>query len=33
VGPARRSALAQDQGLAARLWEVSENLTGVEYRW
>ena len=33
VGPARRSALAQDQELAARLWQVSENLTGVEYRW
>lgn len=33
VGPARLSALAQDQELAARLWQVSEDLTGVEYRW
>jgi len=33
VGPARRSALAQDQELAARLWQASEDLTGVEYRW
>lgn len=33
VGPARMSALAQDQELAARLWQVSQDLTGVEYRW
>jgi len=33
AGPARLSALAQDQELAARLWQVSEGLTGVEYRW
>jgi len=33
VGPARRSALAQDQELASRLWQVSQDLTGVEYRW
>ena len=33
VGPARQSALAQDQELASRLWQVSQDLTGVEYRW
>jgi NAD(P)-dependent dehydrogenase (short-subunit alcohol dehydrogenase family) len=33
VGPARLSQLAQDQVLASRLWQVSEELTGVEYRW
>jgi len=33
VGPARLSALAQDQELASRLWQVSEDLTGVGYRW
>jgi len=33
VGPARLSALAQDQELASRLWQVSQDLTGVEFRW
>ena len=33
VGPARLSALAQDHELASRLWQVSQDLTGVEYRW
>jgi NAD(P)-dependent dehydrogenase (short-subunit alcohol dehydrogenase family) len=33
VGPARLSTLAQDQELASRLWQVSQDLTGVEYRW
>ena len=33
VGPARLSALAQDPGLASRLWQVSQDLSGVEYRW
>ena len=33
VGPARLSALAQDQELASRLWQVSQDLSGVEYRW
>jgi NAD(P)-dependent dehydrogenase (short-subunit alcohol dehydrogenase family) len=33
VGPARLSPLAQDQELASRLWQVSQDLTGVEFRW
>ena len=33
VGPARLSALAQDQELASWLWQVSQDLSGVEYRW
>ncbi len=33
VGPARLSVLAQDQELASRLWQVSQDLTGIEYRW
>lgn len=33
VGPARLSTLAQDPALASRLWQVSEDLSGVEYRW
>ena len=33
VGPARRSVLAQDQELASRLWQVSQDLTGVDYPW
>jgi len=33
VGHARLSALARDQELAARLWQVSQDLTGVEYHW
>lgn len=33
IGPARRSSLAQDESLARRLWDVSEQLTGVRYRW
>jgi hypothetical protein len=30
-GPVRPSRRALDQGLAARLWEASERLTGVRY--
>lgn len=33
VGPARLGALAQDKELASRLWQVSEDLSGVGYRW
>ncbi len=33
VGPARLSILAQDPALASRLWQVSQDLSGVEYRW
>ncbi len=32
-GPARMSATAQDAGLAAQLWDLSEELTGVHYDW
>ena len=28
-----RSAAAQDDEVARRLWDVSEELTGVTYRW
>lgn len=33
VGPARLSTLAQDPALASRLWQVSQDLSGVEYSW
>ena len=33
VGPARLSILAQDPTLASRLWQVSQDVTGVEYHW
>jgi NAD(P)-dependent dehydrogenase (short-subunit alcohol dehydrogenase family) len=33
IGPARLSDLAQDEKLARRLWQVSEELTGFRYRW
>jgi NAD(P)-dependent dehydrogenase (short-subunit alcohol dehydrogenase family) len=33
IGPARRSGLAQDEKLARRLWQVSEELTGFRYHW
>jgi NAD(P)-dependent dehydrogenase (short-subunit alcohol dehydrogenase family) len=33
VGPARLSRLARDEELAGRLWEVSEEMTGVRYDW
>ena len=33
IGPARRSSLAQDEKLARRLWQVSEELTGFRYDW
>jgi NAD(P)-dependent dehydrogenase (short-subunit alcohol dehydrogenase family) len=33
IGPARRSALAQDETLARRLWHTSEALTGFQYPW
>jgi NAD(P)-dependent dehydrogenase (short-subunit alcohol dehydrogenase family) len=32
IGPARRSAQAQDEKLGRRLWQVSEELTGLRYR-
>lgn len=31
IGPARLSAYAQDSDLAAKLWDLSEDLTGVEF--
>jgi NAD(P)-dependent dehydrogenase (short-subunit alcohol dehydrogenase family) len=33
VGPARLSAAATDEALAAKLWSLSEDLTGVHYEW
>lgn len=33
IGPARRSKFGQDQELARRLWQVSEELTGFRYTW
>ena len=33
AGPARLRRLAQDEQLAADLWQRSEKLTGVTYRW
>ena len=33
IGPARLSEHARDDALAARLWERSEELTGVSYGW
>ncbi|MEP7034329.1 MAG: SDR family NAD(P)-dependent oxidoreductase [Dermatophilaceae bacterium] len=33
AGPARLSILAQDPTLASRLWQLSQDLTGVEYHW
>jgi len=33
AGPGRLSTLAKDPTLASRLWQVSQDLTGVEYRW
>ena len=33
VGPARLSILARDPALASRLWQVSQDLSGVEYSW
>jgi NAD(P)-dependent dehydrogenase (short-subunit alcohol dehydrogenase family) len=33
IGPARLSILAQDPTLALRLWQLSQDLTGVEYDW
>jgi len=33
IGPARLSILAQDPTLASRLWQVSQDLSGVEYHW
>ncbi len=32
-GPARISPTGQDAGLAAQLWDLSEELTEVQYRW
>ena len=33
AGPARVGALARDEELAGKLWQVSEDLTGVRYDW
>jgi NAD(P)-dependent dehydrogenase (short-subunit alcohol dehydrogenase family) len=33
IGAARLSSTAQDERLAARLWRVSEELTGLRYEW
>jgi NAD(P)-dependent dehydrogenase (short-subunit alcohol dehydrogenase family) len=33
LGPARLSAEATDEALAAKLWSLSEDLTGVRYQW
>ena len=33
IGPARLSAFAQDEALAAKLWDRSEELTGVSWGW
>lgn len=33
IGPARLSEQAQDEELARRLWQVSEELTGFRYSW
>ena len=32
-GPAKLSRLARDESLAAKLWSVSEDLTGVRFEW
>jgi NAD(P)-dependent dehydrogenase (short-subunit alcohol dehydrogenase family) len=33
IGPAKLSSYAQDEKLARRLWQVSEELTGFRYEW
>jgi NAD(P)-dependent dehydrogenase (short-subunit alcohol dehydrogenase family) len=33
IGPARQSPQAQDEKLARRLWQISEELTGFRYEW
>jgi hypothetical protein len=33
AGPAKISATGQDAALAAQLWDLSEELTGVRYSW
>jgi NAD(P)-dependent dehydrogenase (short-subunit alcohol dehydrogenase family) len=33
VGPAKVGRLARDEALAGKLWQVSEDLTGVTYDW
>jgi NAD(P)-dependent dehydrogenase (short-subunit alcohol dehydrogenase family) len=33
IGPAKLSPCAQDEKLARRLWQVSEELTGFRYEW
>ncbi|HZC71896.1 MAG TPA: oxidoreductase [Jatrophihabitans sp.] len=33
IGPARLSSFAQDEKLARRLWQVSEEMTGLRYDW
>jgi hypothetical protein len=33
IGPAKLSAQAQDEKLARRLWQVSEEMTGLRYPW
>jgi NAD(P)-dependent dehydrogenase (short-subunit alcohol dehydrogenase family) len=33
IGPAKLSSFAQDEKLARRLWQVSEEMTGLRYAW
>ena len=33
AGPARLGPLARDEALAGKLWEISEEMTGVRYDW
>jgi hypothetical protein len=33
VGPARSSRAARDEVLAGKLWDLSRDLTGVEFSW
>ncbi|HKC29150.1 MAG TPA: hypothetical protein VKB75_14150, partial [Jatrophihabitans sp.] len=33
IGPARLSSYAQDEKLARRLWQVSEEMTGLRFPW
>lgn len=33
IGPAKLNPLARDEGLAAKLWDMSSELTGVVYPW
>jgi NAD(P)-dependent dehydrogenase (short-subunit alcohol dehydrogenase family) len=33
IGPANLSALAQDEKLGRRVWQISEEMTGFRYTW